>query len=102
MVLGRRNVGDSSTDCATARSLNWLLTAIAPAAAVDAFKNVRRFIDFRSFAGIMALSLMLLSAGLKRTTTRTCTDVVRGSRFGRDRVRISLAATRAWSEDICC
>src|SRR5258706_8218455 len=59
MVLGRRNVGGSSADCAAARSLNWLLTAIAPAAAEDAFKNARRFIrfSFRGFTWIMALSL---------------------------------------------
>src|SRR5260370_5861621 len=58
MVLGRRNVGDSSTDCATARSLNWLLIAIALAVVADAFKHARRFTrTFWDFVWVMALSL---------------------------------------------
>src|SRR3979411_2380096 len=73
MVLGRRNVGESSTDCATARSLNCLLTAIAPAAVVDAFKNVRRFtINFRGFVWVIALSLRPLGGtGTRRAQVDT-------------------------------
>src|SRR6202022_1414792 len=46
MVLGRRNVGDPSTGCATAAAPTWLLTATALTTVEDAFKNKRRFIDF--------------------------------------------------------
>src|SRR3979490_1500812 len=90
MVLGRRNVGESSTDCANARSLNSPFTAIAPAAVVDAFKNVRRFtINFRGFVWVIALSLRPLGG----TRTRRAQVDTQRQWFLRPRPRRSVRGT---------
>src|ERR1700730_9766436 len=73
MVFGRRNAGDSLTDCATACPLNRVSTASAAAVVKDAFKTLRRFtINFRGFVWAIALSLRPLDGtGTKRAQVDT-------------------------------